>query len=133
MNDDFLTIYLKGVEDGKDMKKQEIDMLERKLYDLQQENKQLKEKIENLTTMTVCGDRKQIKNTAQYKLELAQRENKKEKGRVNVLEDKLREILHFCNHLHNDCKYNLNDGYIRKIRNICKKVLNEETEVKENE
>lgn len=42
MNNDFLTIYLKGVEDGKDKKKQEIDMLERKLYDLQQENKQLK-------------------------------------------------------------------------------------------
>lgn len=40
--------------------------------DLQRENKQLKEKIENLTTMIACGDRKQIKNTAQYKLELAE-------------------------------------------------------------
>lgn len=49
------------------------------------------------------------------------------------LKDTLREILHFCNHLHNDCKYRLNDGHIRKIRNICKKVLNEEKEVNKNE
>ena len=39
---------------------------------LQKENERLKEIIENLTTMRVCGDRKQIKNTAQYKLEVAQ-------------------------------------------------------------
>ena len=49
------------------------------------------------------------------------------------LKEQLREILRFCNHLHNNCKYRLNDGYIRKIRNICKKALNEKTEVKENE
>ena len=40
---------------------------------LEQENKQLKEIVYNLTTMTVCGDRKQIKNTAQYKLEQLQK------------------------------------------------------------
>lgn len=41
---------------------------------------QLKEKIENLTTLVVCGDTKQIKNTAQYKLEqLQQRIDKIEK------------------------------------------------------
>ena len=42
------------------------------ITNLQEENEELKEKIENLTTMTVCGDRKQIKNTAQYKLDIAQ-------------------------------------------------------------
>ena len=42
------------------------------IHKLQQENKQLKEIVYNLTTMTVYGDRKQIKNTAQYKLELAE-------------------------------------------------------------
>ena len=36
---------------------------------LEKENIKQKEMIENLTTMTVCGDKKQIKNTAQYKLE----------------------------------------------------------------
>lgn len=67
------------------------------------------------------------------KIDDLEQENKKEKGRVEVLENTLREILHLCNHLHNDCKYRLNDGYIRKIRNICKKALNEESEVKEND
>ena len=46
--------------------------------------------------------------------------DKKLKGRIEELENNLREIQKFCNHLHNDCKYNLNDGHIRKIRNICK-------------
>ncbi len=56
MNNDFLTIYLKGVEDGKDKKKQEIDMLERKLYDLQQENQQLKEdKRKAIECIKICG------------------------------------------------------------------------------
>lgn len=49
--------------------------------------------------------------------------SKRKKGRIEVLENTLREILHYCNHLHNDCKYNLNDGHIRKIRNICKREL----------
>lgn len=44
-------------------------------------------------------------------------------GRITKLEDTLKEILHYCNHLHNDCKYNLNDGHIRKIRNICRREL----------
>lgn len=48
----------------------EIRQLEDYITNLQQENERLKEIIENLTTMTVCGDRKQIKNTAQYKLEI---------------------------------------------------------------
>ena len=44
--------------------------LENKITNLQEENKRLEEIIENLTTMTVCGDKKQIKNTAQYKLDI---------------------------------------------------------------
>lgn len=39
---------------------------------LEEENKRLKEIVENLTTLNVCGDKKQIENTAQYKLELSQ-------------------------------------------------------------
>lgn len=45
----------------------------KEINDLKEENKQLKEIVYNLTTMTVCGDRKQIKNTAQYKLEQLQK------------------------------------------------------------
>ena len=44
---------------------------------LYRENKRLKEIVENLTTMTVCGDRKQIKNTAQYKLDIYKSRNEK--------------------------------------------------------
>lgn len=46
--------------------------LEELLNGLLKENQKLKEKIENLTTLVVCGDTKQIKNTAQYKLEQLQ-------------------------------------------------------------
>lgn len=45
-----------------------VDELEKKVEQLEKENIKQKELIENLTTMTVCGDKKQIKNTAQYKL-----------------------------------------------------------------
>lgn len=48
---------------------------------------------------------------------------KRLKGRIEQLENTLLEILHYCNHLHNDCKYNLNDGHVKKIRNICKREL----------
>jgi len=46
--------------------------LENKITNLQEENERLKEIVENITTLTVCDDRKQIKNTAQYKLDIAQ-------------------------------------------------------------
>jgi putative NADH-flavin reductase len=46
-----------------------IVQLQQKVEQLEKENIKQKEIIENLTTMTVCGDKKQIKNTAQYKLE----------------------------------------------------------------
>lgn len=39
---------------------------------LQEENETLKEKVYNVMSWTVCGDMKQIKNTAQYKLDIAQ-------------------------------------------------------------
>ena len=58
--------------------------------------------------------------------------DKKDK-RIYNLECTLREILKFCNHLHNDCKYNLNDGHIRKIRNICKRELAKVEDVEGND
>lgn len=54
------------------------------------------------------------------------------KNKMYRLECSLREILKYCNHLHNDCKYNLNDGHIRKIRNICKRELKSEEQDEEN-
>ena len=47
----------------------EVHKLPQKVEQLEEENIKQKEIIENLTTMAVCGDKKQIKNTAQYKLE----------------------------------------------------------------
>jgi hypothetical protein len=47
------------------------------ITNLQEENERLKETIENLTTMTVNGDRTQIKNTAQYKLDIYKSRNEK--------------------------------------------------------
>lgn len=49
---------------------EELCEITEKYEKLQKENERLKEIVENLTTMTVCGDKKQIKNTAQYKLEI---------------------------------------------------------------
>ena len=98
------------------------------LRKMQQENKHLKEL--KYKFFDNSGDEESF--TLEDYLEISnklydyEQENKQ-------LKDTLREILHFCNHLHNDCKYRLNDGHIRKIRNICKKVLNEEKEMKENE
>lgn len=56
------------------------------LKELQEENEELKEKIENLTTMTVCGDRKQIKNTAQYKLDIYKSRINKAIHRIQLLQ-----------------------------------------------
>ena len=66
---------LKFVVNGEDYDKikkslnEQIEDLQQKVKQLEKENIKQKEIIENLTTMTVCGDKKQIKNTAQYKLE----------------------------------------------------------------
>lgn len=48
----------------------ELKVLLDYITNLQEENERLREIVENLTTMTVCGDKKQIKNTAQYKLDI---------------------------------------------------------------
>jgi hypothetical protein len=50
--------------------KQELDECWNYITNLQEENERLKEIVENLTTMTASGDRKQIKNTAQFKLDI---------------------------------------------------------------
>ena len=55
-------------------------------------------------------------------------ENEQLKKRNYQLECTLREILKYCNYLHNNCKYTLNDGHIRKIRSICRRELNSEEE-----
>ena len=58
-----------------------------------------------------------------------QQENKqlkKIKGKNQRTEDVLRQILKYCNYLHNDCKYKLNDGHIRKIRKIIRDYFGEE-------
>lgn len=46
-------------------------------------------------------------------------------NRVKFLEDTFLQLLHYSNFLHNNCKYRLNDGHIKKIRNIIRKALNE--------
>ena len=50
----------------------EANQIEDYITNLQEENEKLKEKVFNMMTMTACGDRKQIKSTAQYKLDIAQ-------------------------------------------------------------
>lgn len=62
-----------------------LDSLQQKVEQLEKENIRQKEVIENLTTMTVCGDKKQIRNTAQYKLE--QLENIRKEAIEYIKED----------------------------------------------
>lgn len=59
------------------------------------------------------------------------KENKKLKGKNQRTEDVLRQILKYCNYLHNDCKYRLNDGHIRKIRKIIRDYFGEDDNEKE--
>ena len=61
-----------------DLEQDEIKLLLSYMEQLEEENDRLKEVVKNLTTMTVNGDTKQIKNTAQYKLE--QLENNRDKA-----------------------------------------------------
>ena len=75
---------------------------------LEKENIKQKEIIENLTTMTVCGDKKQIKNTAQYKLE--------------QLESIRKEAIEYIKSYKNDyAPYELSDYNVREILNILNK------------
>ena len=62
--------------------------LKDRIEDLQKENNKLKETIENVMTLTVCGDKKQIKNTAQYKLEDTQK-------RIDKAIEKIKELMQF--------------------------------------
>lgn len=93
-----------------------IGILETDNAELKQENKQLKD---NYCNRTDCTGR--IKDSKKYK---------SIQGRVEELENTLREIQKYCNYLHNDCQYDLNDGHIRKIRNICKRELEKNKEIK---
>jgi hypothetical protein len=63
-----------------------IKDLQQKVEQLEKENIKQKEIIENLTTMTVCGDKKQIKNTAQCKLEQLE----------NIRKEAIKFILQNC-------------------------------------
>ena len=54
-----------------------IKEMDKRLDERDKEIERLNNIIENLTTMTVNGDRTQIKNTAQYKLEQAEERIKK--------------------------------------------------------
>ena len=75
------------------------------ITNLQEENKRLKEIIENLTTMTVNGDRTQIKNTAQYKLDIYKSRNEK--------------AIEYIKSYKNDyAPYELSDYNIRELLNI---------------
>lgn len=95
-------ILLKSnVEENKRLSR-EIDMWNKKYNDMFDENKQLKEQLENVMTMTVCGDKKQIKNTAQYKLEKAQQQNQELKDNWVNLKECLKEVMNSCN---DDDKY----------------------------
>ena len=70
-----------------------------------------------------------LKEQCVYYIEQLQQENqqlKKIKGKNQRTEDVLRQILKYCNYLHNDCKYRLNDGHIRKIRKIIRDYFGEE-------
>lgn len=64
----------------------EMIIIKHYITNLEQENERLKEIVENLATFTVCGDRKQIKNTAQYKLEIAQDKIDKAIHRIQLLQ-----------------------------------------------
>ena len=68
---------------------QEVNRLRSIIKELEEENKKLKEIISNLATMTANGDKTQIKNTAQYKLELMQQRIDKAIEYIeNIEEDK---------------------------------------------
>lgn len=68
---------------------------DRYIEQLQQENKQLKERLENVMTMTACGDKKQIKNTAQYKLEKVQQQNQELKDNWTKLKKDLELVVDY--------------------------------------
>lgn len=107
---------LKFVVNGEDYDKikkslnEQIEDLQQKVEQLEKENIKQKEIIENLTTMTVCGDKKQIKNTAQYKLE--------------QLENIRKEAIEYINHEIFKRTILVGVGTKKYTRNILDNILN---------
>ena len=94
--------------------------------ELEEENQQLKDMFEDSKTYSKEHLYKYNKDLLEANKKLQKQKEYYEllnKNKMYDLECTLRQILKFCNHLHNDCKYDLNDGHIRKIRNICKRQL----------
>ena len=77
MKDEIKEILEESIYNNYDLHTSEKKKLLDYITNLQEENERLKEIVENLTTMTVCGDGKQIKNTAQYKLDIYKSRNEK--------------------------------------------------------
>lgn len=82
-----------------------------KIKQLQEENERLKEVVENLTTMTVCGDRKQIKNTAQFKLEQCQ-------SRIDKATDYIEKCRYYHEGVHKQYEYVMYPDEIVELLNI---------------
>ena len=81
----------------------EVNLLLSYIEQLEKENDRLKEVVENLTTMTVNGDTKQIKNTAQYKLE--QLENNRDKA-LQYIKETMKEDLEYPDYMQMEvCEY----------------------------
>ena len=89
MSEEYGLKFVVNNEDYDKIKKslnKQIEDLQQKVEQLEKENIKQKEIIENLTTMTVCGDKKQIKNTAQCKLEQLE----------NIRKEAIKFILQNC-------------------------------------
>ena len=77
---------------------------------LEKENIKQKEIIENLTTMTVCEDKKQIKNTAQYKLEQLE----------NIRKEAIEELSYMSTDAYVE-DYDIREKHYNLIMNILNK------------
>lgn len=86
---------------------------------------------EFITKFYSCDDEEQFLKDVYHNLNCSEREKQRLKGKNQRTEDVLRQILKYCNYLHNDCKYRLNDGHIRKIRKIIRDYFGEDDNEKE--
>ena len=82
---------------------------------LEKENIKQKEIIENLTTMTVCEDKKQIKNTAQYKLEQLE----------NIRKEAIEELTYMSTDAYVE-DYDIREKHYNLLMNILNKGDNNE-------
>lgn len=87
-----------------------IKDLQQKVEQLEKENIKQKEIIENLTTMTVCGDKKQIKNTAQYKLEQLE----------NIINEAIEELSYMSTDAYVE-DYDIREKHYNLLMNILNK------------